>query len=187
MDTNSVLSEVRAKLAQATEYFKEELKKLRTGRAHPSMLDGVSVEAYGQPMPLKSLASISVPEPQTLQITPFDPNNLQAIADAIRNDQSLGLSPTDDGRVVRVNLPPMTTENRQDMVRLMQQKVEECMISARNARHEGLHKVEAAEKAKQIGRDELERFKKQVDEMLAGQKAEVDSLAKVKEQEIMTV
>ena len=187
MDTNQILGEARSKLDQATEHFKEELKKLRTGRAHPSMVDSVMVEAYGQSMPLKSVASITVPEPQQLQINPFDPNNLQPIADAIRNDKSLGLTPVDDGRVVRVNLPPMTTENRQDMVKVLNQKVEECMISARNARHESLHKVEQAEKDKQISRDDLERFKKQIDELLAKQKDEVDQLSKNKEQEILTV
>ncbi len=182
-----MVAETRGKLDQATGHFKDELKKLRTGRAHPSMLDNVTVEAYGQPMPLKSVASITVPEPQQLQIGPFDPNNLQPIADAIRNDKSLGLTPTDDGRVVRISLPPMTTENRQDMVKVLHQKAEECLISARGARHEAHSKAEQAEKDKQIGRDELERFKKQIDELLAKQKDEVDQLAKNKEQEIMTV
>ena len=187
MDTNQVLSEVRAKLAQATEHFGDELKKLRTGRAHPSMLDNVMVEAYGQPMPLKSVASITVPEPQQLQISPFDANNLQAVAEAIRNDQALGLTPTDDGRVVRVNLPPMTAENRQDMVKVLHQKLEECMISARNIRHEAMRKGEQAEKDKQIGQDDRSRFEKQIDELLAKQKEEAEQLAKTKEQEILTV
>ncbi len=187
MDTNRITAEAKNKLDQATGHFKDELKKLRTGRAHPSMLDNVTVEAYGQPMPLKSVASITVPEPQQLQISPFDPNNLQPIADAIRNDKSLGLSPVDDGRVVRITLPPMTTENRQDMVKILHQKVEDCLISARGARHEAHNKAEQAEKAKQIGRDELERFKKQVDELLVKQKDTVEQLAKNKEQEIMTV
>src|SRR5437016_171191 len=132
MDINQVVAETKTKLDQATGHFKEELKKLRTGRAHPSMLDNITVEAYGQPMPLKSLAGVTTPEPQLLQISPFDPNNLQAIAEGIRNDKSLGLTPTDDGRVVRVNLPPMTAENRQEMVKVLHQKVEECLISARN-------------------------------------------------------
>jgi ribosome recycling factor len=187
MDTNQVLSEVRAKLAQATEHFGDELKKLRTGRAHPSMLDNVMVEAYGQPTPLKSVASITVPEPQQLQISPFDANNLQAVAEAIRNDQALGLTPTDDGRVVRVNLPPMTAENRQDMVKVLHQKLEECMISARNIRHEAMRKGEQAEKDKQIGQDDRSRFEKQIDELLAKQKEEAEQLAKTKEQEILTV
>ncbi|HSX18326.1 MAG TPA: ribosome recycling factor [Candidatus Saccharimonadales bacterium] len=187
MNPNQIVSETKTKLDQATFHFKDELRKLRTGRAHPSMLDSVMVEAYGQAMPLKSIASIAVPEPQLLQITPFDPNNLQPIADAIRNDQSLGLTPTDDGRVVRVNLPPMTTENRQDMVKILHQKVEECLISARNARHEAFHRGEQAEKDKDIGKDERLRFEKQVDELLTKQKNEVDELAKAKEEEILTV
>ncbi|HEY5549840.1 MAG TPA: ribosome recycling factor [Candidatus Saccharimonadales bacterium] len=187
MDTSQIVSQTKTKLDQATAHFRDELKKLRTGRAHPSMLDNVIVEAYGQPMPIKSVASIVVPEPQQLQISPFDPNNLQPIAEAIRNDKSLGLSPADDGRVVRVNLPPMTTENRRDMVKILHQKVEDCMISARNTRHEAHNKAEQAEKDKKIGRDELERLKKLVDELLAKQKDEVEELAEAKEQEIMTV
>jgi ribosome recycling factor len=187
MDTNQVLSEVQAKLAQATEHFEDELKKLRTGRAHPSMLDNVMVEAYGQPMPLKSVASITVPEPQQLQISPFDANNLQAVAEAIRSDQALGLTPTDDGRVVRVNLPPMTAENRQDMVKVLHQKFEDCMISARNIRHEAMRKGEQAEKAKLIGQDERTRFEKQIDDLLSKQKDAAEQLTKAKEQEILTV
>lgn len=182
-----VTSEVRTKLDQATAYFNDELKKLRTGRAHPNMLDNVTVEAYGQQMPLKSVASIAVPEPQQLQISPFDPNNLQPIADAIRNDKSLGLTPVDDGRVVRVNLPPMTTENRQDMVKVLHQKVEECLISARSARHEAFRKGDQAEKNKQISKDDRIRFEKQVDELLTRQKEEIENLASSKENEIMTV
>lgn len=187
MDTNQVLSEVKSKLAQATDHFKEELGKLRTGRAHPSMLDGIKVEAYGTPMPLKATASITVPEATLLQITPFDPANLQAIVDAIKADQALGLSPTDDGRIIRINLPPMTAENREQMVKVMHQKVEEAMIAARNARHEGIHKAEQAEKDKQISKDDLERAKKQIDELMAKHKDEIDSLAAAKEKDILTV
>ncbi len=187
MNPAQVIAETKTKLAQATAHFKDELTKLRTGRAHPSMLDGVTVEAYGQPMLLKAVASITAPEPQLLQISPFDPNNLQPIAEAIRNDESLGLTPTDDGRVVRINLPPMTTENRQAMVRVLHQKVEEAMIAARNARHEAFHRGNQAEKAKQISNDDRFKFEKQIDELMTEQKEEIDSLAKSKETEILTV
>lgn len=187
MSPNQLIEEVKTNLNQATEHLKNELKKLRTGRTHPSMLDNVKVEAYGQSMPLKAVGSVVAPEATLLQITPFDPNNLQAIAEAIRNDQSLGLTPTDDGRVVRVNMPPMTTENRQEMVKQLHQKVEECMISARNARREAFHKGEQAEKDKTIGKDGRLRFEKQIDEMLAKQKVEVDSIARTREHEILTV
>lgn len=168
----------------ATEHFKQEIGKIRTGRAHPGMLDGITVEAYGQPMPLKAVGSISTPEPQLLQISPFDPANLKAISDAIRDNQTLGLTPTDDGRVVRIAIPPLTQETRQQMAKILGQKVEETMITARNARHEALHK---AEQGQAMGKDERFRLEKQVDELLAKQKAEVDTLAKAKEQEILTV
>ena len=187
MDTNQLLSEARSKLDQATEHFKSELGKLRTGRAHPSMLDGVMVQAYGQEMPLKAVGSVTAPEAQLLQITPFDNDNLQAISNAIRDDESLGLTPVDDGRVVRINLPPMTSENRQQMVKVLNQKLEEGLISSRNARHDVIHKAEQLEKDKTISRDDLERFKKQVDELAAKQKDAAEALAKSKEQEILTV
>ena len=187
MNPGQILEEVRRKIDAATAHLQEEMKKLRTGRAHPNMLDSVMVEAYGQTMPLRNVAGITAPEPQLLQISPFDPGNLQPIAEAIRNDQSLGLTPTDDGRVVRINLPPMTQENRQQMVKVVGQKIEDCFVSVRQARHEAFHKAEEAEKAKTIGKDELERFKKQADELVSKQKTQVESLAKSKETEILTV
>jgi ribosome recycling factor len=187
MNPTQLLSEVQTKLAAGTEHFRQELGKIRTGRAHPGMLDGISVEVYGQAMPLKAAASITAPEAQLLQITPFDPNNLKAISDAIRDNQSLGLNPADDGRVVRIQIPPLTEETRQQMVKILHQKVEDAMISARQARHEALRKAEAAEKSKEIGKDELVRLEKQIDDKLAAQKSEVDSLTKTKEQEILTV
>lgn len=187
MDIDQNIKEAKTKLSHITEHFKEELKKIRTGRAHPGMLDNVKVEVYGQEMPLKGTATITAPEATLLQITPFDPNNLKAISDAIRNTESLGLNPADDGRVVRIQIPPLTTETRTAMVKILNQKAEDCMISARQIRHEMLRRAEAAEKDKSIGKDEHERFKKQIDELIASQKNEVENLAKSKEQEIMTV
>ena len=187
MNPNQIIDETKKKIDAATAHLHDELKKLRTGRAHPGMLDNVMVEAYGQPTLLKAVGTIAAPEAQLLQITPFDPANLQPIAEAIRNDQSLGLTPTDDGRVVRINLPPMTAENRQQMVKSLNQKVEECFVAVRQARHDGFHKLEQAEKDRTIGKDELERYKKQTDELVAKQKTEVESLAKNKETEILTV
>lgn len=187
MNPSQISDEVKVKLAGITEHFKQELGKIRTGRAHPGMVDSVMVEVYGQPMPLKGVASITAPEPQLLQITPFDPNNLQAISDAIRTNESLGLNPADDGRVVRIQIPPLTTETRQQMVKVLGQKVEEANIAARNARHEAFRKGEQAEKDKSISKDDRLRLEKQIDELLAKQKSDLESLAKIKEQEIMTV
>lgn len=187
MNPNQLAEEVKTKLASVTEHFRQELSKIRTGRAHPGMLDGISVEVYGQTMPLKAVAAVVAPEAQLLQITPFDPNNLQAISEAIRDNQNLGLNPADDGRVVRIQIPPLTTETRQQMVKVIGQKVEECLITARQARHDVLKKVEQAEKDKQISKDEQARTEKQIDELLVHQKNEVESLAQAKEHEIMTV
>jgi ribosome recycling factor len=187
MDKNQIIDEVRQKLSAASEHFRQELGKIRTGRAHPGMLDNVTVEAYGQSMPLKAVGSITVPEPQLLQITPFDPGNLKVISEAISNDQSLGLNPADDGRVVRIQIPPLTEESRQQMVKIVHQKLEDTMIAARNARHEAMRKAEQAEKDKQMGKDERFGLEKQIDEMLAKQKAAAEETAKNKEKEILTV
>lgn len=187
MDIDQNLQEAKTKLASITEHFKEELKKIRTGRAHPGMLDNIRVEVYGQEMPLKGAATITAPEATLLQISPFDPTNLKAISDAIRANEALGLNPADDGRVVRIQIPPLTTESRAAMVKILNQKAEDCLVSARQIRHEMLRRAEAAQKDKSIGKDEFERFKKQIDELLTHQKNEVDNLARTKEQEIMTV
>ena len=187
MDTNRVLREAKTKMAAAIGHFKDELKKLRTGRAHPSMLDSVTVEAYGQAMLLKSLAGITAPDAQLLVVSPFDPNNLEAIVTAIRDNESLGLNPADDGRVVRVAIPLLTTETRQDMVKGLNQKVEECAVSLRNARHEAHRQAEQAEREKTISRDERFKLEKQVDDLLNQHKNQIDELAKAKEQEVMTV
>ena len=187
MNTNQVLEQTKTKLNGATEHFKVELSKIRTGRAHPSMLDGVMVEAYGQSMPLKAVATVTAPEAQLLQISPFDTDNILAISNAIRDNQSLNMNPADDGRVVRIQIPPLTTETRQQMVKVLGQKVEECMISARQIRHDAFRQAEAAEKSKEISKDDQSRFEKQVDELVSKQKADVEVLAKDKEKEIMTV
>src|SRR3989344_2022190 len=110
MSPNQIIDQAKSKFQQAVGHFGDELKKIRTGRAHPGMLDGIMIEAYGTQMPLIQAGSITVPEAQQLQITPFDPSNLQAISNAIRDEQSLGLNPMDDGRVVRIQIPPLTEE-----------------------------------------------------------------------------
>lgn len=187
MDTNTILGDVQTKFDGAHAHFIEEIKKVRTGRATPAMLDGITVDAYGSPMPLIQVATISTPEPQLLQISPFDPNNLQAIAAAIRDNQTLGLNPTDDGRVIRVPVPPLTTERRAEIAKQLGGKVEDCMIRLRNARHEALKAGEQAKKDKHIGEDDFTRLQKQVDDAMQAVKTKVEEAAKTKEQEIMTI
>lgn len=184
---SEALSKLNDGIAKAISYFDDELKRLRTGRAQPGMLDGIKAEAYGQEMPLLQLATITAPEPQLLQVTPFDPNNLEAITSAIRDNQTLGLNPMDDGRIVRVPIPPLTEERRKQIAKQLGEKVEDCMIAVRSTRHDVLKNAEQAKKDKSIGEDEFSRISKKVDEIVAKTKTEVDSKAKAKEAEILTV
>lgn len=187
MDPSQAVKEAQNKLNHAVDHFKEELKKLRTGRANAGMLDSVKVEAYGVEMPLNQVASVSTPEPQLLQVSPFDPTNIPAISAAIRNDQSLGMNPSDDGRVVRVPVPPLTEERRREVVKQVGAKHEECMISFRNVRRDAMDTIDKAKKNKDIGEDDAKRLSSQVEEAMKSATAEADAAAKVREQEIMSV
>ncbi len=187
MNPQQIVNQATNKFQQSLSHFQEELKKVRTGRAHPSMLDSVTVRAYGTEMPLIQVASVTASEAQQLQITPFDPSNLQAIAASIRDNPSLGMNPMDDGRVVRVPIPPLTEDRRREYVKLLNSKVEDAMVSLRNARHDAMRDIDQAKKDKQIGEDDAKRLEKQVDEVMNTTKAEIESHAKSKEAEIMTV
>lgn len=187
MNPTQVVNDTNTKLALAIEHFKSSLNSLRTGRAAPSMLNGVMVEAYGTPMPLIQVATVTAPEAQLLQITPFDPNNLQAISTAIRNDQTLGLNPSDDGRVVRVPIPALTEERRRDLAKQIGQKQEESMVSMRAVRHTALDAINEAKKNKVLGEDDSKRLTSQVEDAMNKSRMEVEAIAKAKETEIMTV
>ncbi|HEY5667528.1 MAG TPA: ribosome recycling factor [Candidatus Saccharimonadales bacterium] len=187
MNPNQVVDEAKRKFQGAFAHFQDDLKKVRTGRAHASMLDGVVVKAYGTEMPLNQVANVTAPEAQLIQITPFDPGNIQAIASAIRDNPTLGLNPSDDGRVVRVPIPSLTEERRREYVKVLSGKVEDCNIALRGVRHDAMDAVDKAKKDKSIGEDDAKRLEKQIDEAMAKTKADVDAAAKTKEQEIMTV
>ena len=175
------------KMKQAVEFFNEDIKKVRTGRAHPRMLDVVMVTAYGSPMPLIQVANVTAPEAQLLQITPFDPNNLQAIAGAIRDNPTLGLNPSDDGRVVRVPIPALNEERRREYVKVLNGKVEDAMVRLRGIRHDAMDAISKAKKDKEIGEDDAKRLEKQVDDLMNKTRSEIEASAKAKEAEIMTV
>lgn len=187
MSPDQLVQNADTKFKAAIERFQGEVNKLRTGRAHPSMLDGVTAEAYGQPMPLIQLATISAPEAQLLQITPFDPANLKAITSAIRDNQSLGMNPTDDGRIIRVPIPPLNEERRRQIVKQLHERVEETLIAMRGARRDSLHELDQAKKDKDISEDEHKRHASKLEENMTARRSELDSLAKAKEVEIMTV
>lgn len=187
MNPNDVITQAKTKFNNSVEHFEEELKKLRTGRAHGGMLDGVMVEAYGTPMPMNQVANVTAPEAQLLQITPFDPSNLAAISAAIRDNQSLGMNPSDDGHVIRISVPALTEERRREITKQVGAKLEDCMISLRGTRHETLDMFNEAKKDKDLGEDEVKRLNQRVEEAMAQAKAKAEAAAKAKEHEIMTV
>src|SRR3989344_9664089 len=187
MSPEQIVDQAKAKFQNAAVHFHDELKKMRTGRASSGMLDGVMVLAYGVPTPLNQVANITAPEAQLLQITPFDPSNLAAISTAIRDNPNLGMNPMDDGRVVRVPVPPLNEERRHEIVKLLNTKVEDCMISLRNIRHDAMGAIDHAKKDKSIGEDDAKRLEKQVDDAVNQAKSDVDAASKAKEKEILTV
>lgn len=187
MNPQSAVEEAKKKFAGAVEHYHEQLKSLRTGRASASMLDGVMVEAYGTPMPLNQVANVIAPEAQLLQITPFDPSNLQAIASAIRDNPSLGLNPSDDGRVVRVPIPALTEERRREIVKQLGGKQEDAMIAVRNIRHEAMDAIDQAKKDKTVGEDDAKRLSTQVEDAMQKCRADIEAASKAKEAEIMKV
>ena len=175
------------KMSLALLHFEDELKKVRTGRAHPGMLDSVQVEAYGQKMPLNQVANVTAPEPQLLQVTPFDPSNLQVISAAIRADQSLGFNPSDDGRVVRVPVPPLTEERRKLLVKQTSEKVEEARIALRNIRQDAFKDAKRKKDAKELSEDDVKRTEKEIDKLMADYQVKIEELFKAKEKDILTL
>ena len=177
-DTN----EDRKKMDGAVERFREEMKKVRTGRAHPDMLAGIKVEAYGQYMPLNQVANVTVADATLLVVTPFDPANIQAIAAAIRADQALGLNPSDDGRVVRVPIPALTEERRKEIVKTASTKVEEAKVAIRNVREDARKAIKAAE---DLSEDVKKRAEKEIDDLTKEFNDKIDAEFKAKSDEIM--
>ena len=187
MNLDNVVSKTILKNDQVIDKLNESLNTLRTGRASASMLDGVKVEAYGSLMPLKQLASVTAPEAQLIQVTPFDPTNLGAIAAAIRNDASLGFNPSDDGRVVRIVVPPLTEERRKELAKQIGQKQEEAMIVLRNNRHEAIDFINKSKNSKAISEDEAKRLISQIEDNIVKVRAKLESMAKAKESDILKI
>ncbi|MBB1555623.1 ribosome recycling factor [Candidatus Saccharibacteria bacterium] len=179
--------EYELRMQGVTEHFQAELAKVRTGRAHPGMLDGIKVEAYGAEMPLNQVANVAAPEAQLLQITPFDPSNIQQIAAAIRNDQSLGLNPSDDGRVVRVPVPPLTEERRRQLVKQAAEKLEEARIALRSVRQDGLKEAKRKKEGKELSEDDVKLVEKEIDRLVSESQAKLEEIFKAKEKDILTL
>lgn len=179
--------EYELRMTGALEHFENELGKIRTGRAHPGMLNGIKVEAYGVETPLNQVANITAPEAQLLQITPFDPSNIQKIAAAIRNDQSLGLNPSDDGRVVRIPIPALTEERRRQLVKQASEKGEDARIAMRNIRQDGLKDAKRKKDAKELSEDEMKMVEKAFDQLMSDYQSKIEAALKTKEKDILTL
>lgn len=176
--------EYRVAYEAVIERFKNEMTKVRTGRAHPDMLSGVKVEVYGQYMPLNQVANVTVADATMLLVTPFDPSTIQAISAAIRADQTLGLNPADDGCVVRVPVPALTEERRREIVKTASAKVEEAKIGMRNVREDARKELK---NATDLSEDVKKRAEKEIDEMTKDFSDKVDTLFKEKEAEVMKI
>lgn len=176
--------EERKKMEEVISRFKDEMKKVRTGRAHPDMISGIKVEVYGQFMPLNQVANITAADATLLVITPFDPTNIQAIAAAIRADQSLGLNPADDGRVIRVPIPALTEERRKEIVKNASTKVENAKVALRNIREDARKAVKIAT---EMGEDVKKRAEKEIDDITKEFNDKIEAEFKSKSDEIMKI
>ncbi|PID31402.1 ribosome recycling factor [Candidatus Saccharibacteria bacterium] len=175
------------KMDAALEHFEGELKKVRTGRAHASMLDGVMVDVYGTKLPLNQVANVTAPEAQMLLVSPFDPGQITAITTAIRDNQGLGFNPSDDGRVVRVPVPALTEERRRDMVKQASEKVEECRIALRNVRQDALQAAKKMKDDKKLSEDDVKAIERGIDDDMKQYQSKIDEIFAAKEKDILTV
>ena len=176
--------EDRKKMESVVERFNSEMKKVHTGRAHPDMLAGIKVEAYGQFIPLNQVANITASDATLLVVTPFDPTNIKSISEAIRGDQSLGLNPADDGRIIRVPIPALTEERRKEIVKNASAKVEEAKVAIRNVREDARKAVKIAT---EMGEDVKKRAEKEIDELTKEFNDKIDKAFKDKSDEIMKI
>ncbi len=165
---------------------KREFSAVRTGRANPAILDRVTVSYYGTPTPLNQLANIAVPEPRLITIQPWDKSSLKDVEKAILQSD-LGLTPNNDGQIIRLSIPPLTGERRKELVRLVRKEAEEMRVAVRNIRRDTNEDVKAQEKAGTLPEDEARRCEKQVQELTDKYIKEIDQLLLTKEQEIMEV
>lgn len=181
---NLVLEDTRAKMRKAVSHVRGEFAGVRSGRASSSLVERLVVDYYGTEVPLRQLASFSVPEARQLLISPFDKSSMGAIEKAIRNSD-LGLNPANDGQVIRLSFPPLTEERRRDLVRLVKHMAEEGRVAVRNLRRSGRHELEAFQHDGDLSEDELTRAEKDLDKLTHASEADIDEALGHKEQELL--
>ncbi len=181
-----ILAETTAKMSKAVEHAQGEFASIRTGRAAPALVEKLAVDYYGSEVPLQQLAGFSVPEARLLVIQPYDRTALGAIEKAIQNSD-LGINPSNDGHVVRLSFPPLTSERRKDLVRVVKHMAEEGRVAIRNLRRSARHDLEALERQGEISADELERAEKELEKVTARHVGEIDTALEHKEHELLEV
>jgi ribosome recycling factor len=186
MTTESAMKDAAHKMEQTVAHLKEELAGIRTGRATPAVLHRIVVEYYGTPVPLNQLASTSVPEPRLLQIAPFDKNAISSIEKAIQSSD-LGITPSNDGNVIRLAFPPLTEERRRELVKQVHARAEEGRVAVRNVRRHAKDEMEKLEREGAISEDDLVRAEKELQKLTDRSVAEIDEIQGHKEQELMEV
>ncbi|MFE0460179.1 ribosome recycling factor [Kitasatospora sp. NPDC058965] len=181
-----ILLEAEEKMEKAVAVAKDDFAAIRTGRAHPAMFNKIVAEYYGAPTPINQLASFSVPEPRMAVITPFDKSALRNIEQAIR-DSDLGVNPSNDGSMIRVNFPQLTEERRKEYIKLARSKGEDAKVSMRSIRRKAKDALDKLVKDKEAGEDEVRRAEKELDDVTAKYVASIDELLKHKEAELLEV
>ena len=184
MTSEEILFDTEERMEKAVNVFRDELRGLRTGRATPALVDSLRVEYYGSPTPLKQLAQISTPDPQQIVIRPFDQSVLKEIEKAIRSSD-LGMAPNSDGKMIRLQVPPMSGEQRQKMVQRIKKSAEDAKVSCRNVRRDANKNFDAAEKAKEMTEDDRDAGKEQVQALLKQYEEKIEELEEKKTKEIM--
>ncbi len=180
------VKEADTRMKGALQNLEDSLATIRTGRASPALVEKLPVDYYGAPTPLMQLASISVPEPRALMIRPFDASSLKTIERAIIASD-LGLTPNNDGRVIRLNLPPLTEERRRDLVKIVHNRLEECRVSIRNVRRDLLKDLREFEHEKMISEDDLKRGEEELQKLTDKMIAQTEEIGERKEKEILEV
>jgi len=180
------LADAKRRMDKSIEATHHEFNSIRTGRASPALLDRVNIDYYGTPTPLKSLASISAPEPRLLVVQPFDPGAIKNIERAIQ-ESDLGLTPSNDGKVVRLPIPALTEERRKDLVKVVRRVAEDGKVAIRNVRRDVMQHLKELVVNGDVGDDEERRAESQVQKITDDHTKSIDDLLKVKEAEIMEV
>ena len=184
MTSDEILFDCEERMEKAVKVFADELRGLRTGRATPALVDSLRVEYYGSPTPLKQMAQISTPDPQSIVIRPFDPSVLKDIEKAIRSSD-LGMSPNNDGKMIRLQVPPMSGEQRKKMVQQINKSAEAAKVACRNIRRDANKAFDQAEKGKEMTEDERDRGKDEVQTLLKRHEDKIAELADKKSKEIL--